>query len=118
MNNEKIYRTISHSGGASLALGIVVLVTGIVSGVLMIITGAKLIVDHNMTISSDASFVPNMLDKRAEESSDADSQYIVGLFKNYVKSGDSTTSTVTGVSISDISYEDILVFQNWKRNVE
>ena len=25
MNNEKIYRTISHSGGASLALGIVVL---------------------------------------------------------------------------------------------
>ena len=84
----------------------------------MIITGAKLIVDHNMTISSDASFVANMLDKRAEESSDADSQYIVGLFKNYVKSGDSTTSTVTGVSISDISYEDILVFQNWKRNVE
>ena len=43
----------------------------------MIITGAKLIVDHNMTISSDASFVANMLDKRAEESSDADSQYIV-----------------------------------------
>ena len=28
MSNEKIYRTISHSGGASLALGIVVLVTG------------------------------------------------------------------------------------------
>ena len=43
MNNEKIYRTISHSGGASLALGIVVLVTGIVSGVLMIVTGAKLL---------------------------------------------------------------------------
>ena len=40
MSNEKIYRTISHSGGASLALGIVVLVTGIVSGVL---TGAKLL---------------------------------------------------------------------------
>ena len=40
MNNEKIYRTISHSGGASLALGIV---TGIVSGVLMIVTGAKLL---------------------------------------------------------------------------
>ena len=43
MSNEKIYRTISHSGGASLALGIVVLVTGIVSGVLMIVTGAKLL---------------------------------------------------------------------------
>ena len=33
MSNEKIYRT----------LGIVVLVTGIVSGVLMIVTGAKLL---------------------------------------------------------------------------
>ena len=43
MNNEKIYRTISHSVGASLALGSVVLVTGIVSGVLMIVTGAKLL---------------------------------------------------------------------------
>ena len=43
MSNEKIYRTISHSGGASLALGIVVLVTGMVSGVLMIVTGAKLL---------------------------------------------------------------------------
>ena len=43
MSNEKIYRTISHSGGASLALGIGVLVTGIVSGVLMIVTGAKLL---------------------------------------------------------------------------
>ena len=43
MSNEKIYRTITHSGGASLALGIVVLVTGIVSGVLMIVTGAKLL---------------------------------------------------------------------------
>ena len=42
MSNEKIYRTISHSG-ASLALDIVVLVTGIVSGVLMIVTGAKLL---------------------------------------------------------------------------
>ena len=25
---------------------------------------------------------------------------------------------VTGASISEISYEDILVFQNWKKNVE
>lgn len=83
----------------------------------MIITGSKLIIDHSMNISSDASFVANILDKRAEETTDTVSQYIVSLFKNYVKSTGGGSSTVTGVSISDISYEDILVFQNWKRNI-
>lgn len=43
MNNEKLYRTMSQCGGGSLALGIVVLVTGIVSGTLMIINGARLL---------------------------------------------------------------------------
>lgn len=43
MNNEKIYRAVSRGGVSSLTIGIVVLVTGIVSGVLLIINGAKLI---------------------------------------------------------------------------
>ena len=43
MNNEKLYRTISHGGGGGLTLGIIVLVTGIVSGTLMIINGARLL---------------------------------------------------------------------------
>jgi hypothetical protein len=43
MNNEKIYRTISHGGAGSLALGIIVLVTGVVTGILMIVNGAKLL---------------------------------------------------------------------------
>ena len=88
----------------------------------MIICGGKLIIDRNMTISSDESFVANLLDKRAEEmDGDADkanAKYVKKLFKNYVKSDKDKSSTVTGVSISDISYEDILVFQNWKRNVQ
>ncbi|MGI6095548.1 MAG: hypothetical protein ACOYBL_08970 [Lachnospiraceae bacterium] len=41
--NEKIYKTMSKSGAGNLALGIVVLVTGITAGVLLIISGAKLI---------------------------------------------------------------------------
>lgn len=41
--NEKIYKTMSRTGACNLALGVVVLVTGIVTGVLMIISGAKLI---------------------------------------------------------------------------
>lgn len=43
MNNEKLYRVISHGGTWSLVVGIIVLVTGIVSGILMIINGARLL---------------------------------------------------------------------------
>ena len=43
MNNEKIYRAMSHGGVGGLVLGIVVLVTGIVTGTLMIINGAKVL---------------------------------------------------------------------------
>ena len=41
--NEKIYKAMSSAGAGSLVLGIIVLVTGIATGVLMIINGAKLI---------------------------------------------------------------------------
>lgn len=41
--NESIYKTMSRAGAGTLTLGIVVLVTGIVSGVLLIINGARLI---------------------------------------------------------------------------
>ncbi|MCI6432874.1 MAG: hypothetical protein SPF19_13310 [Oliverpabstia sp.] len=43
MDNEKLYRVISHSGAWNLVLGIIVLVTGVVSGVLMIVNGARLL---------------------------------------------------------------------------
>lgn len=43
MSNEKLYHAISRGGAGSLVLGIVVLVTGIASGTLMIINGAKLL---------------------------------------------------------------------------
>ena len=38
--NEKIYKTMASSGAGSLALGIVVLVTGLVTGIL---NGARLL---------------------------------------------------------------------------
>ena len=41
--NEKIYQTLASSGAGSLALGIVVLVTGLVTGILMIVNGARLL---------------------------------------------------------------------------
>lgn len=40
---EKAYKTMKHSGALSIAMGIVVIVTGVVSGVLMISSGGKLL---------------------------------------------------------------------------
>ena len=41
--NEKIYKTITGSGAASLVMGILTVTTGIVTGVIMIVHGAKLL---------------------------------------------------------------------------
>lgn len=41
--NEKLYKTIGSTGASSLAIGILVLVTGIASGILLIIDGARLL---------------------------------------------------------------------------
>lgn len=43
MGNEKTYKTMKTVGGGCIALGIVVLVTGIVSGILMVVNGARLL---------------------------------------------------------------------------
>lgn len=40
---EKLYKTMGTVGGANIALGIVVLVTGIAAGILTIISGARLL---------------------------------------------------------------------------
>jgi len=41
--NEKAYKTMTQTGAGSVALGIIVLVTGIVTGILCIINGARLL---------------------------------------------------------------------------
>ncbi|MFR4122984.1 MAG: hypothetical protein ACLT0W_12375 [Clostridium sp.] len=41
--NEKIYKTMSRTGACSVAVGIVTLVTGVATGILMIISGARLL---------------------------------------------------------------------------
>ena len=41
--NEKIYKTMTRTGACSLAVGIVTLVTGAAAGILMIISGARLL---------------------------------------------------------------------------
>ena len=41
--NERIFKTMTGSGALSLTVGIIVLVTGIVTGVLMIVSGSRLL---------------------------------------------------------------------------
>ncbi|MDO5816713.1 MAG: hypothetical protein Q4Q26_03765 [Eubacteriales bacterium] len=41
--NEKIYKTMSSAGACSLTVGIIVLATGIVTGIMMIVNGARLL---------------------------------------------------------------------------
>ena len=40
---EKLYKTLGITGGASIAIGIIVIVVGITTGIISIIAGAKLI---------------------------------------------------------------------------
>ena len=40
---EKVFKTMGSTGTSSIALGVIVLVTGVASGVLMIINGARLL---------------------------------------------------------------------------
>ena len=41
--SEKVYRTMGSAGASGIAVGVVVLVTGIVSGILLIVQGARLL---------------------------------------------------------------------------
>ena len=41
--SEKTYKTMSTVGGGNIALGIVVLVTGLAAGILIIVSGARLL---------------------------------------------------------------------------
>lgn len=43
MNNEKTYKLMAGVGAGDIALGIIVLVTGIAAGVMMIVNGARLL---------------------------------------------------------------------------
>ena len=41
--NEKLYKMMGASGAGNIAIGIISVVTGVVGGVLLIITGARLL---------------------------------------------------------------------------
>lgn len=43
MNNEKSYKIMKAAGAGDIALGVIILVTGIACGILSLINGARLI---------------------------------------------------------------------------
>lgn len=43
---EKVYKTMTTTGAGTVALGIVVLVTGIATGIVAIVNGARLLKDR------------------------------------------------------------------------
>ncbi len=48
--NEKIYKTMGISGACSIAVGVIILVTSIVSGVLLIVSGGRLLAERGRHI--------------------------------------------------------------------
>lgn len=43
MENERTYKVMKNVGGGNIALGVLVLVTGIVTGILIIVNGGRLL---------------------------------------------------------------------------
>ena len=84
----------------------------------LIIAGGKVICDNSISISADASYVAGLLQKCSENEDENINVITREILKNYTATKEENKSEVSGVSISDISYEDILSFNNWKKNVE
>lgn len=106
----------------------------------LIISGAKVKFDHTMTVTADAMYVSSVLERcldknksqflrndvgstetpgTTEDGASAGQVNIIKkIFKTYAESKIDEDTSVDGLSISDISYEDILEFQNWKKNVQ
>ena len=87
----------------------------------LIISGAKVYLDHSMTLSADPLYISGLIDKYIGDDSLKDAKGDSILKHTLIRSQSDEkekTKEVNGVTISDISYEDILEFQNWKKNVQ
>jgi len=48
--DEKLYKTVKSAGAGGIALGVCVLVTGIVCGVLMVVNGSRLLAQKSKVL--------------------------------------------------------------------
>lgn len=84
----------------------------------LIIAGGKVICNSSISLSADVSYTASVL-KKCADSTDADVSVVTReILKNYVKEEKDSSAEVKSSTLSDISYSDILEFQNWKKNVD
>lgn len=48
--NEKIYKTMKNAGTGNIVVGIVIMVTGLTAGILLIVHGARLLIQKKNVI--------------------------------------------------------------------
>lgn len=91
----------------------------------IIVSGGKIIVDHDMDFIANEEIVKAILRACEDGRKDSKDKYsqILSLFRNY--GGDESTTEIKDKenyentrSISTIQFEDILEFDNWKKNVD
>ena len=84
----------------------------------LIIAGGKVICNSSISLSADVSYTASVL-KKCADSTDTDVSVVTReILKNYVKEEKDSSAEVKSSTLSDISYSDILEFQNWKKNVD
>ena len=84
----------------------------------LIIAGGKVICNSSISLSADVSYTASVL-KKCADSTDTDVSVVTReTLKNYVKEEKDGSAEVKSSTLSDISYSDILEFQNWKKNVD
>lgn len=100
----------------------------------LIVSGSKIYINHSMNFFADATIAKSTLQWCSQLTEDATAQAIVACFKEYDNEesggssgsgsgsgGGSTTATdVTSLEkkITEIDYNDVISFVNWKKNVE
>ena len=96
----------------------------------LIITGGKIIVDHSMNISANDEIIKTVLRECDESILDTTSTnkkcyLFCQLLKHYTPTNTSgtptsltTVETVSAKDITSVQYEDVLAFDNWRKNVD
>lgn len=89
----------------------------------IIVTGGKIIIDHNMDFIANEEVVKSVLRICEDNKNDPQYKQALFLFRNYGSDADVTNTTKkdnteSAVKISTVQFEDILEFKNWKKNVD
>ena len=84
----------------------------------LIVSGGKIKVDKSINFIANREIVKAVLDE-CGKSNEPNLKAFLSLFKHYYREGDpETDSTIVSMkNVSSIQYEDILGFNNWKKNV-